>query len=130
MRLLSQHSWGEWALFLRELSGDNDLVMENMYLVLTFETSYNVHLEVYRLLKGCLIQRLSCNGVCVQSPDWASRKAKKRSFLKMPLLKACNEILAHAEGRTVLSGLHVSFARKKIRLNRTALVLNLFQKRC
>lgn len=87
---------------------------EKLYSMFTFERLRNLHLQVPRLLASGPTKYLSCKVVCSRSHSFGlAAKQRKLSSLKRSVLRAHTGILAQAEERYVLLGLHVSFAKQK-----------------
>lgn len=68
VRQLSQQSLGEWTSFMEESGKDKGCLIEDLYYHFTSGPPHSLHLEVCRLLKSCLTQYLSCDGVHCHPP--------------------------------------------------------------
>lgn len=53
--LSSKKSLAEWPSFSEVMCRETDLMMEDVYLVFTFEPLQDLHLRVFKLLQDCLI---------------------------------------------------------------------------
>lgn len=101
----------ECSIFLEAVCGGDGLVMIDFYFLLTFETLYNLHLEMVGILKTVLIFFVrSQNSLAPGSPYG---KRKRLSSARVPLFESCGGILACTRKKHPSPGQHVELSKKK-----------------
>lgn len=89
---------------------------EELNSIFAFEPLQNLHFRMPRLLKTSPIQYLSSEEI-YSHPRGSPRKQNRFSSVRLPLSKACDDILAHTEEKYLDPSLHLNFPKKKQNLH-------------
>lgn len=108
---LFEQSLVKWSSVLKNMCKKCDLVMRDLFSIVTFEALQILHLKVSNLLKNCLSLYLSSRNVC-SHPVGISGKQIRLSSLKTPFPRACSGFLVHSKEKCALQGVYVGFARR------------------
>lgn len=106
--LLSAQSLAEYTSFLKRMFGCEGVVMEDLYSIFTLQALRNPHLRVRKHTKTCLVLCLFSSKMCSSSGS-PSGKQLTLSSMRLPLLRACKDVLAHdAERYWLMVGMLIS----------------------
>lgn len=98
-------------MFLKEICGGDGAVVKDSYSVVRSEPLRNLHLGAPKLLRTHFFQFL-CSEMMYSNTRDPSGEQQRSRLMELPLLKLCNDILAHIEQSRVL-GLHVGFGKRE-----------------
>lgn len=112
LKLLSERCVVKRLFFLEGICRKPGLVIEGLNSILEFETLHSLYRKASRLSAMRLFQYLLSKNV-YSRPARPAEKQERVSLLKVPVIRACNEVLAHNQKQYALPGLHVHFAQRE-----------------